>query len=184
MASRIEADLIVVGAPRGNEKSSEDLGDTIGGLVCHSDIPLIILPRHAGRTAGQGPIRRLVLPLTQGCHHHGIFAIVSSFACEYEASVILVPVDGMSGPDGAELAWELIRHEGVEGSIVRRPGPPARAILAAAASEGADVICVPSFHCGRRLQQPPDSLAEEMIKWSPIPVLVIPGNALEVAQGS
>jgi nucleotide-binding universal stress UspA family protein len=178
MASRIDADLIVMGAPRTSNDGADGSGDTIGGLIHRSKIPIMVVPRFNTPPPRHRSIHRLVLPLTNGFHPHAIFTLISSFAHEYEASVILVPVEGLSDPDGVDLAWEQMRHEGIESSIVRHSGAAARVVLDTARSEDADLICVPSFQSGPPPPKGTEPLETEIVKWSPLPVLLMPYKAL------
>jgi nucleotide-binding universal stress UspA family protein len=142
-------DLIVLGRPvRGQPAPSVAALET---ALFDSGRPLLIAPPRPPERLGE----RVLIAWNGSTESARTVAAAMPFLETASRVVILSVQDGMvPGPSGAQLARALSRH-GIAAETIERPGDPegvGETILAAAASEGADLL-VKGAYTRSRLRQ-------------------------------
>jgi nucleotide-binding universal stress UspA family protein len=162
-------DLIVLGRPvRGQPAPSVAALET---ALFDSGRPLLIAPPRPPERLGE----RVLIAWNGSTESARTVAAAMPFLETASRVVILSVQDGMvPGPSGAQLARALSRH-GIAAETIERPGDPegvGETILAAAASEGADLLVKGAYTRSRLRQMIFGGATHHILHAAELPVLM------------
>jgi nucleotide-binding universal stress UspA family protein len=189
-AEREEADLLVVGTSQGR------LG-SVGVATLHAArVPVLCVPSRLGATAAQRPDlaapRTLLVPTDLSALANAAVPYACRLLGASGGKVVVCYASATPDRDRRLEDLEHLRHEllalvpaeagrlGIRaGTFVQESGPPATAIVQAAQRLGCDGI-VMSSHARTGLSHAlAGSVAEAVMRESPVPVTVVPARAAE-----
>ena len=198
-ADEEDADLIVM-STHGRAGFSRWIMGSVADKLLHITTRPILLVRATDDAAARRPARleRILVPLDGSAHSESVLPFVEDLAGQLGASLVLqqavLPVTLFAGEyippteslqEPAASAHEYLgriaareRSLGIAADVEVDVGASADAILHAAKRSGADVIALSTHGWSGPLRWVLGSVADAVVRHSPLPVLVIPGKAV------
>jgi nucleotide-binding universal stress UspA family protein len=193
-ASReIEADLIALTTHGGSEMLQRILGSTAERLIRQSDCPLLVVPSWS-ELATPARLRRILVPLDGSERSESVLPFARAIGSEHDSEIVLAHVYRPFRPPATDSGIELhlqrlaedLRRNWLAARVVMRRGEVVEGVLEAVRAEGADLILMSSVDRGGLRRLLFGSLTGQLLRESPVPMLVSRVGSLRpaVASGS
>jgi nucleotide-binding universal stress UspA family protein len=190
LADALGASHIVVGAADGATRGRHRLGATTNELLHSSDVPVVLVPRGARKTAAEGPITRLTVAVGTRPGADALVSDAAALAAATGAPIRLLSLLTVDLPPSADtgairLAGSTEARDVLAAARAELPGDFAAEVAVADGASIEDAVAQLDWEPGElllvgssRLAQPRrlflGSTAAKMLHEVPVPVVIVP----------